>query len=197
MTVLQPALVELDLLSPEAPGRPVLSRCLTLALLLHVLVIVVFGNTPGGTALPGQGVWGAINISLAGGDPAGRDSTTVASDAYSGPEGVAAQRRWGGAVRAPQDLPQAHAEPGAARLGTWQPQAGELAPAEQVEAAAPAVPDPAPPQPAAPADMRATPPAPAAPAVRLAPPQPTVEALPLPAPELALPAPAPTSRSRA
>ncbi len=156
---------------------------MTLALLLHVLVVVVFGNTPGGTAQPGQGVWGAINIRLAGGDPAGRDNTTVTSDAYSGPEGAATERRWGGAVRAPQDLPSAHAQPGAAELGTWQPQAGELAPAGRLDAPAPALPEPAPTPPSA---LALREPAPTPPAA-------LVEARAVVPPlELPLPAPTPT-----
>ena len=42
---------------PGRPGAPsTLRQCLTLAVLLHVLVVLVFGNTEGGSAAPGQGV---------------------------------------------------------------------------------------------------------------------------------------------
>ena len=43
------------------------------------------------------------------------------SDAYSGPQGSAPERRWGGAVRAPADRPDDHSVAGAARQGVWQP----------------------------------------------------------------------------
>ena len=106
----------------QAGAPSTLRQCLVLAALLHALAVLVFGNTAGGTAAPGQGVWGVLNIRLAGIDPAGRADATVASDAYSGPQGQARERRWGGAVRAPQDRPDAHGSPGAARQGVWQPQ---------------------------------------------------------------------------
>ena len=64
----------------------------------------MFGNAPGGSAPRGEGVWGALNIRLTGGDASGRREATVAADAYSGPAGTAKQQRWGGAVRTPQDL---------------------------------------------------------------------------------------------
>ncbi len=43
---------------------PTLARTLLLALLLHVWLVLLLGNAPGGTAQPGQGVWGAINVTL-------------------------------------------------------------------------------------------------------------------------------------
>ena len=43
----------------RAPS-PLLRQCLTLAVLLHILVVLVFGNTEGGSARPGAGVWGAL-----------------------------------------------------------------------------------------------------------------------------------------
>ena len=106
----------------QAGAPSTLRQCLVLAALLHLLVVLVFGNTDGGSAPPGQGVWGALNIRLAGSDPGGQPDATVASDAYSGPRGQARERRWGGAVRAPQDRADAHSSPGAARQGLWQPQ---------------------------------------------------------------------------
>ncbi|WP_228027320.1 hypothetical protein, partial [Pseudaquabacterium pictum] len=109
---------------PALAGAPsTLRQCITLAVLLHVLAVLVFGNTEGGSAQPGQGVWGALNIRLAGSDAGARAEATVASDAYTGPQGQARERRWGGAVRAPQDRPDVHSSPGAVRQGVWQPQA--------------------------------------------------------------------------
>ena len=35
---------------------PRLGECLVLALLLHALVVLVFGSAPGGSAKPGEGV---------------------------------------------------------------------------------------------------------------------------------------------
>ena len=137
----------------QAGAPSTLRQCLVLAALLHVLAVLVFGNTAGGTAAPGQGVWGVLNIRLAGIDPAGRADATVASDAYSGPQGQARERRWGGAVRAPQDRPDAHGSPGAARQGVWQPQPApdaapgpspEVPPAAAADLAPAADPAPAP-----------------------------------------------------
>ena len=99
-----------------ARPRPSMAQCLTLALLIHVLLVLVFGNTPGGSARPGEGVWGALNVQLVGGDKAGQPESTVAAETYTGPEGTATQQRWGGAVRAPEDLPRAQQATGAARL---------------------------------------------------------------------------------
>ena len=42
---------------PGRPGAPsTLRQCFILAVLLHVLVVLVFGNTEGGSAAPGQSV---------------------------------------------------------------------------------------------------------------------------------------------
>ena len=126
---------------PGRPGAPsTLWQCITLAVLLHVLVVLVFGNTEGGSAAPGQGVWGALNIRLAGSDPGGHADATVPSDVYSGPQGTARERRWGGAVRTPQDTPQIHRDAGAARAGVWQPQATPEPAADAAPAAVPDVP---------------------------------------------------------
>ena len=108
--------------------RPSLPQCLTLALLIHVLLVLVVGNTPGGSARRGEGVWGALNIRLVGGDAGGQPEATVAAEADTGPEGAAAKRRWGGAVRPADDLPAAAAPPGAARQGPWRVQARDGAP---------------------------------------------------------------------
>ena len=45
---------------------PRLRRCVTLALLLHLLVIILFGSAPAGMALRGDGVWGRLSVSLTG-----------------------------------------------------------------------------------------------------------------------------------
>ncbi len=47
---------------------PRLRRCVTLALLLHLLVIILFGSAPAGMALRGDGVWGRLSVSLTGGE---------------------------------------------------------------------------------------------------------------------------------
>ena len=52
---------------PRVPLRlPSLRKCLVLALLLHALVVLVFGSAPGGSAKPGEGVYGALNVRLSG-----------------------------------------------------------------------------------------------------------------------------------
>ena len=106
---------------PLRPGaRPSLAQCVTLALLIHILVVVVFGSAPGGSAQPGEGVWGTLNIRLTGSDAGGRNEATVAADAHSGPAGTATRQRFGGAVRS-QDLAEpVPPAPGGARQGTWQ-----------------------------------------------------------------------------
>ena len=43
-----------------------LGSALMLAVLLHVLVVLVVGNAPGGDAKPGEGVWGPITVRLQG-----------------------------------------------------------------------------------------------------------------------------------
>jgi hypothetical protein len=139
------------------PGRlSALPECLVLAALLHLLLVAVFGSAPGGSARPGEGVWGSLNIRIAGTGPARSEPAEQPPppDAYSGPPGQAPERRWGGTVRDPAALPPADT-PGAARLGTWNP----------ARTAAEA--DPLPPalaRPAAPADTRSPPRAAPAPA---------------------------------
>lgn len=163
---------------PRVPARlPALAECLVLAALLHLLAVALFGSAPGGTARPGEGVWGAINVRLAGTGPARSDAELPPPpDAYSGPPGPAAERRWGGTVRDNQ-APQPAEQPGAARLGTWNP-------ARTAEAA-----DPLPPalaQPEAAAPERAVAPAPAPAPLPVPPPAAPPEAAPaaVPAPTL-------------
>ena len=102
---------------------PRLRECLILALLLHALVVLVFGSAPGGSAKPGEGVYGALNIRLSGRGAAGPElaATPPPPAAYTGPQGAADERRWGGTVRDMPASPPPVSEPGAARLGTWNP----------------------------------------------------------------------------
>lgn len=124
-----PRLPSLQRPRPAAASMP---NCVLLAALLHLWLVLVLGNAPGGTAAPGQGVWGAINVRLRGPatDPPPLEPQHQAQP--GGAAGQAATERWGGAVRTPAPLPAD--EPGAARLGTWGP-----APAAGT-AAAPALP---------------------------------------------------------
>ncbi len=96
-----------------------MQQCLTLALLLHVLLVLVFGNTQGGTAREGEGVWGRINVTLRGARlEAGSGEPGATTPQQTGPVGQARQARHGGTVR-PE--PPREAGPGAARLGDWNP----------------------------------------------------------------------------
>ena len=95
--------------------RPLLVQCLVLALLLHVLLVLVFGNTPGGLARPGEGVWGAINIRLQGQGSEDPHEAGVAVE--QGPTGQAVTERRGGVVRPREEPPMP--TPGSARLGRW------------------------------------------------------------------------------
>lgn len=82
------------------PDPHLLQRCLLLAALLHVWLVLVFGNASG-TAAPGQGVWGSLTVKLTG---------RSGSDATAPPSTSSVQ---GGA--------RAETEPGAARLGRSNP----------------------------------------------------------------------------
>ena len=112
-----PAPPPLQLQEPVLSGT--LKRCLLLALLLHVWLVLMLGSAPGGTAAPGQGVAGSLNITLKGPETPGatEEAAPPAPVLPEGPSGSAAQPRWGGAVREQaQPLP---ATPGAAQLGRW------------------------------------------------------------------------------
>lgn len=105
---------------PSWPQPPAASQTLwrfvLLATLLHLWLIVVVGNTQGGTAAPGQGVWGALNITLGGTLP----GPTLAPPAPpAGPVGAARDARVGGAVRDEARAPRDNDGPGAAREGQW------------------------------------------------------------------------------
>jgi hypothetical protein len=113
------------------------ARCVLLALLAHVWLVLTLGNAPGGTAQPGEGVWGAVNVTLRGPATTGAvDLPTPPEPAVAtGPVGLAETPRWGGAVRS-QTTPEAPPEPGAAQLGQW---ASMPAPAPAPAAAEPAL----------------------------------------------------------
>ncbi|MEO6277772.1 hypothetical protein [Roseateles sp.] len=98
-------------------------RCLLLAALLHVWLVLMFGNAAG-TAAPGQGVWGSLTVKLVG--RSGAQSDAAPGDASS-------------ATPPRQSSPAAPAEPGAAAVGHPNPQ--QVPP----EAARTEEPSPAPP----------------------------------------------------
>ena len=120
----------LALPEPPASGaapparRRLLAQCLVLAGLLHLLLVLVLGNTPGGSARPGEGLWGAFQVRLVGPGPAGQPEASVVETAQTGAPGQAARQRFGGAVR-PAEQPGPSDGPGAARAGRWLPQAAE------------------------------------------------------------------------
>ena len=167
-----------------------LTKCVALALLLHVWLVLLLGNAPGGTAQQGQGVWGAVNVTLRGPVRDGQPSAVL--PAVPVPEntrpGDAPAPRWGGAVRAAEPLPTA--EPGAARLGESVPVMAVPSPAVPAAAAAllaPAAPVALPsapvPAPAAPGRVAQEQAAPAAlPPAREAAREPVPEPAPPPAP---------------
>jgi hypothetical protein len=138
------------------PASTSLGRCVLLALLLHLLLVLLVGNVPGGSARPGQGVWGSINVTLRGG---GTEKPTgpPAPELPPGPVGAGDAPRWGGAVR--ERAPEESAEPGAARVGEW----AERTPAPALPAAANA---PSPLEPLAMPELRAPELQPAAAALR-------------------------------
>ncbi|MEJ6003995.1 hypothetical protein WG899_00410 [Paucibacter sp. AS339] len=107
--------------TPAAPQAEKLSQCLLLAVLMHALLLLWIGTAPGGTAKPGDGVWGRLNVTLTGGtgDQNAVRPQAAPTQAQQGPVGKGRQERHGGTVRpaeAPQPLPMT---PGAAREGEW------------------------------------------------------------------------------
>lgn len=96
-----------------------------LALLLHVLLVVLVGNTPGGSARPGEGVWGALNITLRGLRTEAGSGEPRPPAPSTGPTGTARQERFGGAVRPDSERSAVPDTPGAAQLGTWRSTPGE------------------------------------------------------------------------
>jgi len=117
-------------------SRTTLVRCLWLAALLHLWAALWLGSAPEGTAPPGQGVQGRLNVTLRGPSDEGLPSLPqVAPQAGTAP--AEATPRLGGRVR-DTELPPDTA-PGAARLG---PAPRALAPSPALEAAPEAVPPP-------------------------------------------------------
>ncbi len=128
-----------------------LARCVLLALLVHVWLLLLLGNAPSGTAAPGQGVGGAINVTLRGPVSEGARAVPMPHQPSQALSGSAATPRWGGAVRESEAAPAT--EPGATRLGEPALRPAEPAPAaESVLPAAPAAP-------AVPAQAQEAPPA--------------------------------------
>ncbi|MDC8772654.1 hypothetical protein [Roseateles albus] len=156
---------------PAANGQ--LGQCLLLAVLLHLWLVLMLGNATG-TAKPGDGVWGRLNVTLAGNKgetgKAAAQPLPPLPEVSPGPPGQAKQQRYGGRVR-PQDDPARRAPrpttPGAAEVGPWRAerveapssaeaaQAGEVAKTAEVAELAQALPSPAPLQMAAPAAQQA------------------------------------------
>lgn len=117
--VLDPALTPLH----RAPDQ--VGQALLLAVLLHVLLLVAIGNAPGGSAKPGEGAWGPLNVRLQGDrfEPGSGEPATVLPE--RGPPGDAKQPRFGGTVREQPPTPEELKTPGAARQGQWRQQAGD------------------------------------------------------------------------
>jgi hypothetical protein len=160
--------------APLQPSR--LEQCLLLAVLLHILLVLALGNTPGGTAAPGEGVWGRLNVTLRarldlrpGEEPSGAAPTPP--EINIGATGPARpQQRYGGALRR-ESVPRPPADtPGAAQRGQWQPQPQSEPSLPQVPTIEP-IPEPvqlAMPEPT-PAAVRSLAPLPATTVQRLAP----------------------------
>ena len=114
--------------APEPALSPSMKRCLLLALLLHVWLVLMLGSAPGGTAAPGQGVAGTLNITLQGPEtPGATEEMAPALPApLEGAPGSAALPRWGGVVR--EQAAVVPGTPGAAQLGLWSatPQPADL-----------------------------------------------------------------------
>lgn len=109
-------------------------------MLLHVWLVLMLGNTPGGQARLGEGVWGSLSVRLHWDEPQARGGPPKPAVPDNGAPGEARSRRFGGAVRAEIDAAAQRPEPGAARLGRWQPQdvqpLTDAAPLSAVEPAA-------------------------------------------------------------
>lgn len=174
-----------------------MGQALLLAVLLHVLLLVAIGNAPGGSAKPGEGAWGPLNVRLQGDryEPGSGEPAVVLPE--RGPIGEAKQPRSGGAVRERPPTPEEQRAPGAARQGQWRQQPGDEltgdAPADRSAPPATTAPVPSPtptptptPAPPAPTPIPAPTPAPTP-----APPTPTPPPAPSPTPAVE-PAPAPS-----
>jgi hypothetical protein len=56
----------LQSLAPAVAERRTLTECLVLAALLHLLLVLLVGNVPGGNARPGAGAAGSLSVTLRG-----------------------------------------------------------------------------------------------------------------------------------
>lgn len=159
-----------------------MGQALLLAVLLHVLLVVAIGNAPGGTAKPGEGAWGPLNVRLRGDRFEAGSGQPAVVVPERGPVGEARQPRSGGAVRERPPTPEERKTPGAARQGQWRQQPGDEltgdAPADRRAPPAATAPSPAP----TPAPPTPTP----APAPRPLPPEPLTPSPPVPEPPLAV-----------
>jgi hypothetical protein len=131
-----PAALALRRSTPPDPRQ--FQRCLLLAVLLHVWLVLVFGNATG-TAEPGQGVWGSLTVKLlgrSGGEPGAPPGEPAPEWRDNGAPGDGNPQRQGGQARATApDTPQT----GAAELGRWNPRdvAPEAARTEDLSNATP------------------------------------------------------------
>ena len=112
-----------------------------MALLLHILVVLLFGTSPPGTARLGEGKWGSLNVTLRGVHKQSGTAPPSVPSLNNGPIGEAKQQRFGGTVRRePRALPDS---PGAERLGRWSAQteapAARTAPTSPVVHTMPAI----------------------------------------------------------
>lgn len=118
-----PAALALPRRPPPDPRQ--LQRCLLLAVLLHVWLVLVFGNATG-TAAPGEGVWGSLTVKLlgrSGGEPGAPPGEPAPEWRDNGAPGSGNAQRQGGQAR---PATPADAQTGAAELGRWNPR--EVAP---------------------------------------------------------------------
>ncbi len=102
-----------------------MQRALLLAVLLHVWLVLVFGNATG-TAAPGEGVWGSLTVKLtgrSGGEPGAPPGEPNRGWRDNGAPGSGDPQRQGGQLRPEAPTTQ---DTGAAALGRWNPQ--EVAP---------------------------------------------------------------------
>lgn len=119
---------------------PTLMRFVLLSMLLHVLVIVVFGTAPGGGARRDGGSWGSLDVTLR---PLSREPGSgfrLAPGAETSSQSAALLRRLGGAARSP---PPRAADPPATPMPT-------ATPAEPPAVTSPSAVTPAPAAPVAP-----------------------------------------------
>jgi len=115
------ATLTFPVLAPFGAHPKTLQHSLLLAALVHLWLVLSLGNTPAGTALPGQGVGGNLNVRLLGPlaapKPPSTEFTAAPEAVATGPAGQAQKPRWGGVVR--DTAPPPDSEPGTARLGAW------------------------------------------------------------------------------